>query len=239
MSSKRGLHYAPKTTPDRNGSSASNGREQRNGKGRKTLSGPLPLVESREGASTKPRNGVKAKSGAVSPRAEPTDEVSATEVVNDDVMSSAIEAVQRIRGQVGPPRLDWPVEAQRRRERLKLRQTLAVDFLATGMTISDTARQVGVDRATIHRWHNDPIFIAELEGRRQDLVDSMLDQHLLACRIATAKLVESMESPKEGIALRAAIELYRGGLRAYQTIDERKRIERIEDNLGMIYNWRR
>jgi hypothetical protein len=48
-----------------------------------------------------------------------------------------------------------------------------------------------------------------------------------------------VESPKEGIALRAALELYRGGLRVYQTTDERKRIERIEDNLGMIYNWRR
>src|SRR3990170_3250555 len=120
MSSKRGLHYAPKTTPDRNVSSASNGREQRNGKGRKTLSGTLPLVESREGASTKPRNGVKAKSGALSPRAEPSDEVSATDVVEDAVMSSAIEAVQRIRGQVGPPSIDWPVEAQPPSERLKL-----------------------------------------------------------------------------------------------------------------------
>jgi hypothetical protein len=57
--------------------------------------------------------------------------------------------------------------------------------------------------------------------------------------MATAKLVESMESSQEGIALRAAIELYRGSLRAYHTIDERKRIERLEDNLGIIYSWRR
>jgi transposase-like protein len=131
------------------------------------------------------------------------------------------------------------VEAQRRGERLKLKQTLAVDLLASGMTVSEAARQVGVDRSTVHRWRNDPVFLSELEDRRQELIDSMLDQHLLAGRMATAKLVESMESSQEGIALRAAIELYRGSLRAYHTIDERKRIERLEDNLGIIYSWRR
>ena len=238
-SNNNSQHHAPETSPARNGSSASEGREHKNGNGRTTLSGTIPLVESQEGASVKPRETVKATSGAVSPRAEPTDEVSATDLVDDDAIALAIEAVQRIRGQVGPPRLDWPVEAQRRSERLKVKQTLAVDLLATGMTISETARQIVVDRATIHRWLNDPVFMAELEDRRQELLDSMLDQHLLAGRMATAKLVESMESPEEVIALRAAIELYRGSLRAYHTIDERKRIERIEDNLGLIYNWRR
>ncbi len=57
--------------------------------------------------------------------------------------------------------------------------------------------------------------------------------------MATDKLVESMESSEEVIALRAAIELYRGGQRAYQSIDVRRRIERIEDNLKIIYGWGR
>ena len=81
--------------------------------------------------------------------------------------------------------------------------------------------------------------MAELEDRRQDLLDSMLDLHLLACRMATAKMVESMESPKEVIALRAAIELYRGGQRAYHTIDVRKRIDRLEGHLKIVYGWGR
>jgi len=238
-SNNNGPHHAPETNPDRNGSAASDERERKNGNGRKTLSGTIPLAESQEGASAKPRDTVKAKSGAASPRAEPTDEVSPTDAVDDAVTSSAIEAVRRIRGQVGPPRLDWPVEAQRRSERLKLKQTLAVDLLASGMTVSEAARQVGVDRSTVHRWLNDPVFLSELEDRRQELVESMLDQHLLAGRMATAKLVESMESSQEGIALRAAIELYRGSQRAYHSIDVRKRIERLEDILGIIYSWRR
>jgi len=238
-SHNNGQHHAPEIPLDRNGSSASDGRTRKNGNRRKTLSGTIPLTESQEGASAKPRDRVKAKTGAASPRTEPTDEVSTADVVDDAVTSSAIEAVQRIRGQVGPPKREWPVEAQRRSERLKLKQTLAVDLLASGMTVSEAARQLGVDRSTIHRWRNDPVFLSELEDRRQELVESMLDQHLLAGRMATAKLVESMESSQEGIALRAAIELNRGGQRAYQSIDERKRIERREDNLGIIYSWRR
>ena len=238
-SHNNGLSHAPETNPDRNGSSASDGRERRNGNGRKTLTGTIPLVESQERAGAKPRDTVKAKSGTTGPRAEPTDEASTADAVDEVVTSSAIEAVQRIRGQVGPPKREWPVEAQRRSERLKVKQTLAVDLLASGMTISEAARQLGVDRSTVHRWLNDPVFLSELEDRRQELVESMLDQHLLASRMATAKLVESMESSQEGIALRAAIELYRGGQRAYQSIDVRKRIERLEDNLGIIYSWRR
>jgi transposase-like protein len=240
MSSRNnGQHHAPEIPLGRNGSSASDREAPKNGNGRKTLSSTIPLVESQERASTKPRNTVKAKSRAASPRAEPTDEASTADVVDEVVTSSAIEAVQRIRGQLGPPRLDWPVEAQRRGERLKLKQTSAVDLLASGMTISEAARQLGVDRSTIHRWLNDSVFLSELEDRRQELVESMLDQHLLAGRMATAKLMESMESSQEGIALRAAIELYRGSQRAYHSIDVRKRIERLEDNLGLIYGWRR
>ena len=131
------------------------------------------------------------------------------------------------------------MEAQRRGERLKFKQTLAVDLLVSGMTVSETARKVGVDPRTIYRWYHDPVFMAELEDRRQELLDSMLDQHLLAGRMATAKLMEAMESSNEGIALRAATELYRGSLRAYRTIDERKRIERLEDHMKIIYGWGR
>ncbi len=232
-------HSALEPNPGHNGSSASDGGAAKNGNGRKPLTGTISLVESQEDASAKQRDTVKAKRRAASPPAEPTDEASTADVPVEVGASSAIEAVRRFRGQVGPPQRDWPVEAQRRSERLKVKQILAVDLLASGMTVSDTAREVGRDPSTIHRWLNDPVFMAELEDRRQELLDSMLDQHLLACRMATAKLMESMESSEEGIALRAAIELYRGGLRAYHTIDERKRTDRLEDHLKIIYGWGR
>ena len=238
-SNNNSQHSAPGTNPGRNGSATSDGGTAKNGNGRKLLTGTIPLVEPQEAASAKPRDTVTAKPGAASPAAEPTDEASTADVPVEVGASSAVEAVRRFRGQVGPPQRDWPVEAQRRGERLKFKQILAVDLLASGMTVSETARNVDVNRRTIHRWFDDPVFMAELEDRRQELLDSMLDQHLLAGRMATAKLVQSMESSEEGIALRAAVELYRGSLRAYHTIDERKRLDRLEDHLKIIYGWGR
>ncbi len=229
-------HHVSETNLGRNGSATSDGGAPKNGNGRKPLTGSTPFVEPQEDASAKPRDTVKAKRRAASPPAEPTDEATADAPVEVGA-SSAIEAVQRFRGQVGPPQRDWPVEAQRRSERLKFKQILAVDLLASGTTVSETARKVGRDPRTIYRWFDDPVFMAELEDRRQELLDSMLDQHLLAGRMATAKLVQSMESPTEVIALRAATELYRGSLRAYRTIDERKRIDRLEDHLKITYGW--
>ncbi len=238
-SNNNSQHSAPGTNPGRNGSATSDGGTAKNGNGRKLLTGTIQLVEPKEAASAKPRDTVKANRRAASPPAEPTDEASTADVPVEVVTSSAIEAVQRFRGQVGPPQREWPVEAQRRSERLKFKQTLAVDLLASGTTVSETARKVGRDPRTIYRWFDDPVFMAELEDRRQELLDSMLDQRLLASRMSTAKLMEAMESSNEGIALRAAIELSREGLRAYRTIDERKRIERLEDHLKINYGWRR
>ncbi len=232
-------HSAPGTNPGSNGSATSDGGTTKNGNGRKLPTGTIPLAEPKDAASAKPRDTVTAKSEASSSPAEPTGEASTADAPAETGASSAIEAVQRFREQVGPPKRDWPVEAQRRSERLKFKQILAVDLLASGTTVSETARKVGRDPRTIYRWYNDPVFMAELEDRRQELLDCMLDQHLLAGRLATAKLMELMESAQEGIAVRAAIELYRGSLRAYRTIDERKRMDRLEDHLKIIYGWRR
>ncbi len=238
-SDNNGEHSTPATNPGRNGSATSDGGTARNGNERNPLTESLPLVEPQEGASAKPRDTVTAKSGVSSSPAEPAGKASTADAPAEAGASSAIEAVRRFRGQVGPPQRDWPVEAQRRSERLKFKQILAVDLLASGTTVSETARKVDVDPRTIYRWYHDPVFMAELEDRRQELLDSMLDQHLLAGRIATTKLLQAMESPNEGIALRAATELNRGSLRAYRAIDERKRIERLEDHLKIIYGWGR
>ncbi len=232
-------HSAPGTNAGGNGSATSDGGTAKNGNWRKLLTGIIPLVEPQEGASAKPRDTVTAKSGASSSPAEPTGEASTADASAETGASLAIEAVQRFRGQVGPPQRDWPVEAQRRSERLKFKQILAVDLLASGMTVSETARMVGVNPRTIYRWYHDPVFMAELEDRRQELLDGMLDLHLLAGRLAIAKLMEAMESSNEGIALRAATELNRGSLRAYHTIDGRRRTERLEDHLKIIYGWGR
>src|SRR2546428_1963821 len=66
----------------------------------------------------------------------------------------------------------------------------------------------------------------------------LLDHQLLGARVAVVKLMELMESSNEQVSLRAAIALQSAGLQAYQLIDVRKRVQRIEDNLGMFFSWR-
>ena len=152
--------------------------------------------------------------------------------------STLAESLDGVRERLGLPKREWPVEAERSSERRKYKQAMAVELLASGMTVTEVARQLGADPSTLHRWLNDPLFVAELEARRDELIDAMLDQHLLASRMATAKLMKLMDSDNEQVALRAAATLYAGGQRAYQFMDVRKRIERLEDNMGIVYGFK-
>ena len=112
----------------------------------------------------------------------------------------------------------------RDRRRLARNQDLAIGLLVQGKTVTDVAREVEVDRSTIHRWLNDSSFRLRLAGCREQL---------LAGRMATAKLMDLIESQDERVALRAATVLYTGAQRAYNLIDLQKRIERVEQNLQM------
>src|SRR2546428_10283104 len=50
----------------------------------------------------------------------------------ESVSSDATEAVRRLRGQVGPPRIEWPVEAERASDRQKFKQSVAVELATPG-----------------------------------------------------------------------------------------------------------
>jgi hypothetical protein len=62
----------------------------------------------------------------------------------------------------------------------------------------------------------------------------MLDLHVLGNRIGMGKLLELVESSNDSLAIRAAIALVNSGQRAYQFIDEKKHVERLEDHLGIL-----
>jgi len=152
-----------------------------------------------------------------------------------------LKARQRKGDGLGPRQETRPAaedaEPLRERRRHALMQDRAIGLLVQGKTVTDVAQEVGVDRSTIHRWLNDSDLRLKLEARREELIGGMLDQQLLAARMATVKLMELLESSDEGVVLRAAIALYGGGQRAYNFMDLRKRIERVESNLQMYYGW--
>ena len=172
------------------------------------------------------------------PRLQSTSGDGVSNASGNGARSTLAESLDGVRERFGLPKREWPVEAERSSERRKYKQAMAVELLASGMTVTEVARQLGADPSTLHRWLNDPLFVAELEARRDELIDAMLDQHLLASRMATAKLMKLMDSDNEQVALRAAATLYAGGQRAYQFMDVRKRIERLEDNMGIAYGFK-
>jgi hypothetical protein len=223
-----------------------NGASPGNGNGRAVLTETIPIVQvlSPDGPDASALNGVSEI-----PDRDPAPEAEAMPAGNSEGESqgeseresvsgaplSLPDRLARHREQLPPRRYDWPAEAERPSERLKYKQARAVDLLVFGMTETDVAAQLGVNRGTVHRWRKDPIFVAQLEARRSELADSLLDLHMLGNRIGLGKLLELVESTNDSLALRAATTLVNSGQRAYQSIDEKKRIERLEDNMGMVH----
>ncbi len=219
-----------------------NGASPGNGNGHAVLTETIPIVQVSppDGRETSALNGVSRipdRDSVPETQAAPGGELDgeAEQVSDSGVPTPIMESLARFRGLLPARRCDWPADAERPRERLKHKQAIAVELLVSGMTITGAAKQLGVHRCTIHRWRNDPIFVAELEARRSELADSLLDLHMLGNRIGLGKLLELVESTDDSLALRAATILVNSGQRAYQSIDEKKRIERLEDNMGLVH----
>jgi hypothetical protein len=48
-------------------------------------------------------------------------------------------------------------------------KTTAIELLADGRSVAQTAEVVGVDPATVGRWRHDPTFVEQLDQRRAEL----------------------------------------------------------------------
>jgi transposase len=86
---------------------------------------------------------------------------------------------------------------------LHIRQRLAVQFLAAGLTREQVAKRVGVDLTTVSKWRNLPAFEAAINALlSQHEKDSL--QTLQALRLkAVERLSELIGSKNHGVALRA------------------------------------
>jgi hypothetical protein len=59
---------------------------------------------------------------------------------------------------------------------LRVRHLMAIDLLAQGMSYEEVASAVEVDRSNLYRWRRNPVFQAELNKRRGELWDSVVDR---------------------------------------------------------------
>lgn len=85
-------------------------------------------------------------------------------------------------------------------------QERALDALLGGKTVTEAAREVEVDRSTVHRWRNHPIFLAALNRRRaesREAADVTLDR-------IRAKALEGVERALDGDDPRTALAVLRG-----------------------------
>ncbi len=97
------------------------------------------------------------------------------------------------------------------RKELTPQQLAAVDMLVDGQTDSQTAREIGVNRATVARWrHVHPTFIAELNRRRDGVLQSASDRLRQLTLRAIDILEQRLTSPDQPeLQIRAAVGLLR------------------------------
>jgi hypothetical protein len=118
--------------------------------------------------------------------------------------------------------------------KLKGRRPEAIGLLASGTSVSEVARTIGVDRSTVHRWLSDPDFACEVADRRQELIEKTFDLQIYASLQATGKLLELLDSDDLRIVFWSARTL--APLKeAYMHIDHERRIRRMEDLDEYLY----
>ncbi len=85
--------------------------------------------------------------------------------------------------------------------------------MLSGETVTAAAKTAGVNRTTVHRWRNDPDFLAALNSYRSELRDT---QHDRLARLAS-NAIDVAEQALEDSDIRTALAVLRGiGLLAGQ-----------------------
>ena len=92
-------------------------------------------------------------------------------------------------------------------------QEKAMQAILSGETVTAAAKTARVNRTTVHRWLNDPDFLAALNSYRSELRDA---QHHRLARLAS-KAIDVAEQALEDGDIRTALAVLRGiGLLAGQ-----------------------
>jgi transposase-like protein len=93
----------------------------------------------------------------------------------------------------------------------KAMKAKAVELIAAGYTQSETARQVGIGRATITRWTNDAEFESAVETAVAENADALRHRLQASMDRAYNALVEVLSSDNHNAKVRAAIALLTAG----------------------------
>ena len=90
---------------------------------------------------------------------------------------------------------------------LSVEQLNAIDALVTGATDIEAAERVGVSRQTIWEWKRNPLFLATLNQRRQELWEPQIERLRGLVSKAITVLEQTLESDDEKLRLQAAVQV--------------------------------
>jgi len=91
------------------------------------------------------------------------------------------------------------------------KQIQAIDLLASGYTVTDAAKEIGVERETLSRWKTgDPHFIVALNERREALWAAGFDKLRGNLDAAHARLAELIDHENPDVAIKAIATVFKG-----------------------------
>jgi transposase len=114
-------------------------------------------------------------------------------------------------------------------EGLTTRQVSVLPTLAGTRTITEAAQRSGVGRTTIHRWLQNPAFVAELAMWQQEVVERArlkLTNHMMH---AVDVLGELLESEQDSVRRQAARDILTLVLHLEKHFEVVQRIEKVEE----------
>lgn len=112
----------------------------------------------------------------------------------------------------------------------------AIAALLTEPTHESAAEKVGIGPATLQRWLNEPEFKEAYRQARQQAFDGAISKLESSSGRAVAKLIERLESEKDGDEIKAAALLLEHAFRARELLDHEGRIAELEAVIAELKN---
>jgi hypothetical protein len=116
--------------------------------------------------------------------------------------------------------------------KVTIRQTMAIEALLEGRSVTTTAEVVGVSRKTVYAWLKHPTFTEALESATQQAIKELSRKLVGLGAKAVSTLDQAMDDPLPnnlGTRVRAAIGVLDRILTLRELVDLENRIKRLED----------
>ena len=114
------------------------------------------------------------------------------------------------------------------------RQALAIPYIVAAPSAAEGARAAHINKATLHRWMNDPTFRAEFELQRKAVADLAYSEFRGLALKSVLIFAELLDDPNPNVRLQAARATVHTALKVEESQDLRKHLEVLSESLGLL-----